>query len=217
MIKIDHTVAPSIEQWKAVIRGARNPFNSWDRSDSREKYVPLWDEKLFDLGDKDKTLLNRLANAGDDHGKFLRMLPVITDITADFTFWKQLDTYKVGTVSDSCSTMHTILNDPFSIDNFNCSSAKSVEYISQTVDHLNVLREEYFNQTDDDGRKKIWQAVIENLPMSYLQKRTWFANYQVLRRIFYARSNHKLSDWHDFCTWIMTLPYAKELILGEME
>ena len=217
MIIIDHTVAPSVEQWKAVIRGARNPFNSWDKSDSKEEFVPLWDEELFKLGDKDKTLLNRLANAGDDHGKFMRMLPVITDIKADFTFFKQLDTYKIGTVSDSCSTMHTILNEPFKMEDFNASSNDSKRLLQFTIEGLNKLRERYFKTSDDDEMKKIWKAVIENLPMSYMQKRTWSTNYQVLRRIYNARKNHKLSDWHDFCAWIESLPYARSLILGEME
>lgn len=213
MIKIENVVTPSPEQWEAVIMGCRNPFNSWKKSDSE------WNVEhpdIFYVGKKDLTLMNRLANAGDDHGKFLRMLPVIMDITAPFYWWKQLDTYKIGTVSDSCSTMHMLTARPFEHGDF------SFDYCGEEIENaymgvLNRLWEHWNDQKDEEEKKKIWYMINELLPNCYNQKRTWSANYQTLKHIYHARKNHKLQEWHDFCDWILTLPHAKELILGEME
>ena len=213
MIKIENVVIPSIEQWKAVVNGVRNPFNSWDKSDTD------WDsasELGVPLGEKDLTLMNRLANAGDDHGKFMRMLPVMVDITAPFYFWKQLDTYKIGTVSDSCSTMHMLTARPFEHGDF------SFDYCGEGIENaymgvLNRMWEHWNDQKDEEEKKKIWYMINELLPNCYNQTRTWSANYQTLKHIYHARKNHKLNEWHDFCDWIETLPYAKELIIGETE
>ena len=214
MIKIENVVLPSIEQWQAVTRSVRNPYNSWSRADT------FWGDADpscdIHLGKNDLTLMNRLANAGDDHGKFMRMLPVIVDITAPFYWWKQLDTYKIGTVSDSCSTMHMLTSRPFEHRDF------SFDYCGEEIENaymgvLNRLWEHWNDQKDEEEKKKIWYMINELLPNCYNQKRTWSANYQTLKHIYHSRKNHKLGEWHDFCDWIETLPYAKELILGEME
>ena len=155
MIKIENVVIPSIEQWKAVVNGVRNPFNSWDKSDTD------WDsasELGVPLGEKDLTLMNRLANAGDDHGKFMRMLPVMVDITAPFYFWKQLDTYKIGTVSDSCSTMHMLTARPFEHGDF------SFDYCGEGIENaymgvLNRMWEHWNDQKDEEEKKKIWYMI----------------------------------------------------------
>lgn len=211
MIKIENTVSPSPEQWEAVVRGVRNPFNSWDKGDS---YLDDYDY-YFNMGKKDLTLMNRLANAGDDHGKFMRMLPVTVDITAPFFWWKQMDTYKVGTVADSCSTMHRLLAEPFKKEDFSIEHLPD-ETIEKYVDIFNTLRDGYINTKDNDEKQKYWDIVNALLPNCYNQRRTWFANYQVLKHIYNSRKNHKLKEWHDFCDWIETLPYAKEIILGDM-
>jgi len=213
MIKIENRVIPSPEQWEAVVMGCRNPFNSWKKSDSE------WNVEhpdIFYVGKKDLTLMNRLANAGDDHGKFMRMLPVIADVTAPHFWWPEMDQYKVGTVTDSCSKMHTLLQKEFTLDDFSYSdlTKKTTE---QTIQRLNFLRDKYLKEDDEQMKKFIWRGVLEMLPLSYNQKRTWSGNYQVLKRIYWARKDHKLSEWREFTNWILTLPYATELILGEME
>lgn len=222
MIKIDNTVTPSGEQWEAVVRGVRNPFNSWDRSDSRWDRSWEWvdnDHQVvkvndrFNIGKADMTLMTKLANAGDDHGKFLRMLPVICDIEAP-TFWLlQLDTYKLGTVSDSCSKMHTITNRDFELSDFCFEDMddESLPSLADTIKDLNVCRSMY-NVTKN---QKYWNSIMLMLPQSYMQRRTWSANYQTLRHIYNGRKNHKLYGWHQFCDWIKTLPYAQELICGD--
>ena len=211
MIKIENVVVPGPGVWAAVIRGVRNPFNSWEKSDSEWKHPDI-----YCVGENDLALMTRLSKAGDDHGKFMRMLPVIVDITAPFYWWKQLDTYKVGTVSDSCSTMHTLTARPFRLDDF------SFDYIGEAVgqsyvDMLNNLWGFWYSAANEEEKQDIWYKINEMLPNCYNQKRTWSANYQTLKHIYHARKNHKLGEWHDFCHWIETLPYAKELILGEME
>ena len=215
MIKIENVVCPSEQQWEAIIRGVRNPFNSHDKSDSEWVAYPTYG-KVFDIGKKDLTLMNRLANAGDDHGKFMRMLPVIADVTAPHFWWPELDQYRIGVVTNSCSKMHTLLQKEFTLDDFSYSdlTKKTTE---QTIQRLNFLRDKYLKEDDERMKKVIWRGVLEMLPLSYNQKRTWSGNYQVLKRIYWARKDHKLQEWHDFCDWILTLPYAKELILGEME
>lgn len=214
MIKIENVVTPSPEQWEAVIRGVRNPFNSWAKSDT--KYTDSdYDKHTITVGKNDLTLMNRLANAGDDHGKFMRMLPVIVgSLKAPFYFWKQLDTYKIGTVADSCSTMHMLTARPFEHGDF------SFDYCGEEIENaymgvLNRMWEHWNDQKDEEEKKKIWYMINEFLPNCYNQVRTWSANYQTLKHIYHARKNHKLKEWHDFCDWIETLPYAKELIVGE--
>ena len=216
MIKIENVVTPSDKQWEAVIRGVRNPFNSWEKADSEWvlEHNTLY-RKTLKIGEKDLTLMNRLANAGDDHGKFMRMLPVIVDITAPFYWWKQLDTYKIGTVSDSCSTMHTLTSRPFKEEDFSFDyGGEAVAKIF--VDAFNEMWKLWY-RAEGEEKQKLWYTINEMLPNCYNQKRTWSANYQTLKHIYHARKNHKLGEWHDFCDWIETLPYAKELIIGEME
>lgn len=211
MIKIENVVTPSDEQWEAVTRSVRNPYNSWSKSDT------FWEDAdpscAILIGENDLTLMKRLANAGDDHGKFMRMLPVIVDITAPFYWWKQLDTYKIGTVSDSCSTMHMLTARPFKVEDF--SFDYSGEEISKTfVAMLNDLWA-LWSISEGEDKQKIWYTINEMLPNCYNQKRTWSANYQTLKHIYHARKNHKLGEWKTFTDWIATLPYAKELIIGE--
>jgi len=214
MIKIENVVSPSIDQWKAVVTGVRNPFNSWDKSDT------VWNTenpKDTYLGEKDLALMARLANAGDDHGKFMRMLPVIMDITAPHYWWPEMDQYKVGTCTDSCSKMHTLLAKPFELDDFEYNSITKCTLL-QTIRNLNFLRDRYINgDLDEYTKKAAWQSILEQLPMGYMQKRTWSGNYQVLKHIYHARKDHKLQEWRDFCDGLKYLPYAKELIIGEEE
>lgn len=212
MIKIENIVTPSSEQWETVTRSVRNPFNSWEKSDSKYDWN-YENAREFKVGENDLTLMKRLANAGDDHGKFMRMLPVIVDITAPFYWWKQLDTYKIGTVSDSCSTMHMLTARPFKAEDF--SFDYGGEEISKTfVAMLNDLWT-LWSISDGEDKQKIWYTINEMLPNCYNQKRTWSANYQTLKHIYHARKNHKLGEWKTFTDWIATLPYAKELIIGE--
>ena len=215
MIKIENAVTPSVEQWEAVVRGTRNPFNSWSRADSEIVVKDGGIRREFVLGENDLNLMKRLAKAGDDHGKFMRMLPVIVDITAPFYWWKQLDTYKIGTVSDSCSTMHTLTSRAFKVEDFSFDyGGEAVAKIF--VDAINGVWELWF-RAEGEEKQKLWYTINEMLPNCYNQTRTWSANYQTLKHIYHARKNHKLREWRDFCEWIETLPYAKELIIGEME
>lgn len=204
MIKFSDT---EVYGWGASIRGARNPMNSWEKSDSH-----LYRAGVV-LGENDMNLLKRLATAGDDHGKFARMIIVSVDITAPEYWWSQADTYKIGTAANSCSKMHKIHErdltpDDFSKEYLNCESLSSLK---RTIDQINRCRAIYV----ETGEKAYWYNMIQLLPMCYNQKRTWQANYQVLKHIYQARKNHKLNEWRDFCKWIETLPYAKELIIGE--
>ena len=219
MITIEHGDTYS---WEAAVRGMRNPKNSWNRSDS------IFAEGHTELGENDLELMNLLANAGPDHGKFLRMIGVSCDITGPLYWWKEMDTYKVGTVADSCSTMHKLAAKEFELSDFsnehltdNCLMA-----LSCIVDILNHLRSLYleWDSIPTDQRelfdpnihckKDVWWQMIQLLPSSYNQKRTWTANYAVLRNIYRARKDHKLDEWHTFCDWIELLPYS-ELITGK--
>lgn len=206
--------------WEPAVRGMRNPLNSWARSDSS------WDGGEYHIGKNDLALMQKLAAAGNDHGKFLRMITVICDISAPLYWWKEMDTYKVGTVANSCSTMHKIAAKEFTRDDFSCEHLADDEeclielpgkdtyatvggVLGLTINALNTCRTLY-NQT---GNKKYWYQMIQLLPSSYNQRRTWAANYAVLRNICHARKDHKLDEWHTFCHWITELPYAKELII----
>ena len=199
--------------WEAAIRGMRNPKNSWSKSDSRWSSP---DENgtgapRFIVGENDLKLASALANSGADDGKFLRMIHVQLDVTAPLYWHKEADQYKVGTVTDSCSTMHKIHAKEFTLDDFSHEHLYSPMHdLKPTVDLLNVYRERFLETKD----KADWWQLIQLLPSSYNQRRTWDLNYAVLRNIYRARRNHKIDEWHTLCDWIETLPYAKELICG---
>ena len=195
----------SVMNFENAIRGARNPLNSWAKSDS------CYDENgNYILGENDLSLAVRLCKSGSDHRKFVRMIFVSVDINAPLYWWKEYDTYKVGTVANSCSTMHKIHSKPFSLDDMSTDrmddASKAV--MQQVVDRLEALRLEY-NETKD---KSLWYSMIQLLPSSYNQMRTCTLNYETLINIYHARRSHKLDEWHVFCDWIESLPYAKELI-----
>ena len=234
MIKIENVVLPSPEQWKAIIMGARNPLNSWSKSDSRfdeeEDFDPDDYEIGFKLGDNDCSLMTKLAKAGTDHRKFMRMITVYTDITAPLYWWKEFDTYKVGTVANSCSTMHKIHSKEFALDDFShehlyWAGNGGVDSIVECADNhwltatgvmelvistLNLFRERYLKTNNKDD----WWQMIQLLPSSYNQKRTVVLNYEVLANMYKSRKNHKLDEWRDFCKWVEMLPYS-ELITGK--
>lgn len=232
MIKIENVVAPSTEQWGAIIRGCRNPMNSWGKSDSyypeEYRYGDLPSDAV-DIGDNDLNLMKRLCSAGTDHRKFMRMITVYVDITAPLYWLKEMDQYKVGTVSNSCSTMHKIHAKEFTLGDFSCehlgddwNDRKNLvdyngEYFNTPlnvmrwiIEVLNNYRDLYLETKD----KKYWYEMIQLLPSSYNQRRTYLLNYEVLANIYKSRRNHKLNEWHEFCDWIETLPYS-ELITGE--
>ena len=197
--------------WEAAIRGMRNPKNSWSKSDSRWSSPDEngTDTPMFIVGENDLKLASALANSGTDDGKFLRMIHVQLDVTAPLYWFKEADQYKVGTVTDSCSTMHKIHSKEFTLDDFSHEHLYSpLHDLKPTVDLLNVYRERFLDTKD----KEDWWQLIQLLPSSYNQRRTWDLNYAVLRNIYHARRNHKIDEWHTLCNWIETLPYAKELI-----
>lgn len=199
--------------FQAAIRGMRNPKNSWEKGDSTFELDT--DEKgvqTIDLGPADLKLASALANSGPDDGKFLRMIHVQLDVTAPLYWWKEADQYKVGTVTDSCSTMHKIHSKKFTLDDFSHEHLNVVsnDYLKDTVHQLNICRQDFIRTKD----KEDWWQLIQLLPSSYNQRRTWDLNYAVLRNIYHARRNHKLDEWHTLCDWIETLPYAEELICG---
>ena len=199
--------------WEAAIRGMRNPKNSWSKSDSRwsSPNENGTDAPMFIVGENDLKLASALANSGTDDGKFLRMIHVQLDVTAPLYWFKEADQYKVGTVTDSCSTMHKIHSKEFTLDDFSHEHLYSpLHDLKPTVDLLNVYRERFLDTKD----KEDWWQLIQLLPSSYNQRRTWDLNYAVLRNIYHARRNHKIDEWHTLCDWIETLPYAKELICG---
>lgn len=213
--------------WEEAIRGMRNPMNSWDKSDSetitavlknREispgvtetYYAPC--EPYINVGPNDLKLMKKLVKAGTDHRKFMRMITVYVDITAPLYWWKEFDTYKVGTVANSCSTMHKIADKEFTMDDFSCEHLciASRDCLTYTIEQLNWCRERFLESND----KGCWWQMIQLLPSSYNQKRTVQLNYEVLANIYKSRKNHKLDEWLNLCSWIKTLPYS-ELITGE--
>ena len=232
MIKIENVVLPSPEQWKAIIIGARNPLNSWSKSDSQFGEAADFDpddyECSFKLGDNDYSLMTKLAKAGTDHRKFMRMITVYADITAPLYWWKEFDTYKVGTVANSCSTMHKIAAKEFTLEDFSCEHLNddhascevnggdhfyplsALDVLKITIDTLNYWRRRYLATKNKDD----WWQMIQLLPSSYNQKRTVMLNYEALANMYKSRKNHKLDEWRDFCKWIETLPYS-ELITGK--
>lgn len=230
MIKVEHVVLASPEQMEFIIEGMRNPMNSWEKSDSYENYEVEYDEETgaeihhpyYRVGAGDIALMKRLANAGTDYRKFMRMMPVYVRITAPLYWWKEFDTYKVGTVANSCSTMHKIAEKKFEYEDFSTDMlmVSGTEHIMKLIVHLNKLREAYLNYDtwDNNGFKKpskkdLWWQLIQLLPSSYNQTRNVMMNYEVLANIYKSRKDHKLDEWCDFCKWIEELPYS-ELICG---
>lgn len=221
MIKIENV---ELMGWEAAIRGMRNPMNSWDKSDSgwyltgtpgtnpaaaNDKYL----REKYCIGDNDLDLMKRLAKAGTDHRKFMRMITVYLDITAPLYWWKEFDTYKVGTVANSCSTMHKIAGKEFEMSDFSCEHMKptSIKIMHDVIDILNKYRADYNNpEAEKLGVKKdYWWQMIQILPSSYNQRRTVMLNYEVLANIYKSRKDHKLDEWRIFCGWIETLPYSE--------
>lgn len=240
MIKIEKT---DIHGWEAAIRGARNSFNSWDKSDSAACYFcrdndtnpgfcddGLYDKTIvlsnpdgscFEIGPNDQKLMKRLAKAGPSHAKYRRFITVTMDVTGPLYWWKEMDTYKVGTVGNSCSTMHTIADKEFELEDFSCEHLISDEPIptrvysakdmmEATVANLNLFRRLYLDTKD----KKYWWQMIQLLPSSYNQKRTLLVNYEVLANLYHQRKEHKLDEWRTFCEWIKGLPMS-EIITGK--
>ena len=230
MLKIEKTVTASPEQWEIIIEGMRNPMNSWGKMDS----IP--DEYFgpgFYIGENDHNLMMRLANGGPVHAKYRRMIPVWVTLTAPLYWWKEFDTYKVGTVANSCSTMHKIQAKKFTLEDFSCEHLGVtvpaelndgeevfqnlwVESLKRTIEDLNIARDFYNREQNADLKKKYWWQMIQLLPTSYNQKRTVMLNYEVLHNIYFSRKDHKLAEWHVFCDWIKELPYS-EIIIGEKE
>lgn len=240
MIKLENT---EVMGWEAAIRGMRNPLNSWNQSDSGwdastfhldKNYITVMPEHFsgscYELGLNDKNLMERLRNAGTDHRKFMRMITVYIDITAPLYWWKEFDTYKVGTVANSCSTMHKIAAKEFTLEDFShehlidsfdetwdiaagdeCRSTP-LDILYTVSNALNIYREKYLETKD----KKYWWQMIQLLPSSYNQRRTVMLNYEVLANIYKSRKSHKLDEWHVFCDWVKELPYS-ELITGEFD
>ena len=229
MLKIKNT---EVLGWEAAIRGMRNPKNSWEKSDS---YFIDRDGDMYDIcgnnapfygddngngdsiGKNDLDLMTRLRNAGTDHRKFMRMITVYLDITAPLYWWKEFDTYKVGTVANSCSTIHKIADKEFTLDDFSHEHLfkddemqTNTDVLEFVIDALNFARVDYLETKD----KNYWWQMIQLLPSSYNQRRTVMLNYEVLANIYKSRRNHKLDEWHTLCDWIKTLPYS-ELITGE--
>lgn len=203
MIKIERGCVMNMEN---AIRGARNPMNSWARSDSFTDA-----EGNFVFGANDLDLACRLAHAGSDHRKFLRQIIVSVDITAPLYWWKEFDTYKVGTVANSCSTMHKIHSKPFERSDFSCDKMDdgALAVLDSVIAYMEGERLAF---CDDKKNKQAWFNIIQTLPSSYNQMRTVTLNYENLINIYYARRFHKLDEWHVLCDWIMTLPYAQQLI-----
>lgn len=212
MLEIIKTVLPSPEQWEIIIEGMRNPKNSWDKMDSYGTHIEdpeTLETAPFEyfIGENDADLMMRLAKGGPVHGKYRRMIPVFLTINAPLYWWKEFDTYKVGTVANSCSTMHKIHAKEFTLDDF---SHDHLDFLDESalatlVRILNVNRRDYLQYKD----KAFWWNMIQLLPSSYNQKRTVMLNYEVLHNIYHSRKNHKLDEWHVFCGWIEQLPYSE--------
>jgi hypothetical protein len=221
MIKLENVVLASPEQMNFVIEGMRNPMNSWGKSDSHNCKqnssfcMECECNKIgYRLGENDISLMQRLSNAGTEHRKYMRMMPVYVRITAPLYWWKEADTYKVGTVANSCSTMHKIAEKEFTLGDFSTEHFRwiSERCLKDTIDVLNGYRNDYIRTKDKD----YWWQMIRLLPSSYNQTRNVMLNYEVLANIYRQRKNHKLDEWREVCKWIENLPYS-ELITGEEE
>ena len=211
MIKVENV---EVYGWEAAIRGMRNPMNSWEKSDSHpQDWCEIGEEICcgYHVGENDLALMRKLAASGPDHGKFLRMITVTLDIIAPLYWWKEADTYSIGVVKNSCSTMHKIQAKEFTLDDFSHEylNEKSLYMLNDTIQYLNAVREAFIETKD----KHYWWQMIQLLPSSYNQRRTVQLNYAVLKNIYHARRNHKLDEWNLFCGWIERLPYS-ELITG---
>ena len=230
MIKLEHTVLSSPEQMQFVIEGMRNPMNSWDKSDSVECYANgncqgICNENKIGLcvGDNDHHLMQKLSYAGTDHRKFMRMMPVYVRITAPLYWWKEADTYKIGTVANSCSTMHKIQENEFTLDDFSHEHIVCHTTLDYIIQELNCWRSRYIQYDEDEtvginlgmSKKDIWWQMIQLLPSSYNQTRNVMLNYEVLSNMYHSRKNHKLDEWREFCKWIENLPYAELIIRRE--
>lgn len=238
MIKLENVVLDSPEQMEFIIEGMRNPMNSWEKSDtcfSDESCVNCYDNQrdLCDkdsffrkdekLGENDHSLMQRLSNAGTEHRKYMRMMPVYVRITAPLYWWKEFDTYKIGTVANSCSTMHKIQEKEFTLDDFSHEhlDIRTRKILEETIKALNDYRNIYINYNPDDfeikgcpSKKDIWWQLIQLLPSSYNQTRNIMLNYEVLANIYRQRKGHKLDEWREVCKWIESLPYS-EMITGK--
>lgn len=214
MIKLENVVLANSGQMEVIIEGMRNPMNSWDKSDSYAWHEYRSGNEHFKLGYNDHSLMQRLSNAGTEHRKYMRMMPVYVRITAPLYWWKEFDTYKVGTVANSCSTMHKIQDKEFTLDDFSTEHFRwiSERCLKDTIDVLNGYRNDYIRTKDKD----YWWQMIQLLPSSYNQTRNVMLNYEVLANIYRQRKNHKLDEWREVCKWIESLPYS-ELITGEEE
>lgn len=217
MIEIENV---DVYGWQAAIRGMRNSWNSWNDSDSRFHICAMPGKTTYaEIGSNDLALMKKLAAAGSDERKFMRMITVTSDVIAPLYWWKEYDTYKIGTVANSCSTVHTIAKQEFTLDDFSHEhlfddAEQGTEFLREskyTIAALNAARKRYL-QTKN---KKYWWQIIQLLPSSYNQRRTVQLNYEVLLKIYRARKNHKLDEWRTFCCWIETLPYMSEFLGGE--
>lgn len=246
MIKLENVVLASPEQMKFIIRGMRNPMNSWAKSDTCFADVPcvncyydqrnLCDKDSFfrkdeKLGSNDHSLMQRLSNAGTEHRKYMRMMPVYVRITAPLYWWKEFDTYKIGTVANSCSTMHKIAEKEFTLEDFSCEHIcirQSMDILKEIIDALNVFRDVYLNGGNlryENGDikcyskkdKEIWWQMIQLLPSSYNQTRNVMLNYEILANIHRQRKNHKLDEWREVCKWIESLPYSELITVDSRE
>lgn len=221
MIKFENVVLASPEQMEFIIEGMRNPMNSWKKSDSHID-SDLYSLDNIEIGSNDLSLMQRLSNAGTEHRKYMRMMPVYVRITAPLYWWKEFDTYKVGTVTNSCSTMHKIAEKEFTLEDFSCEHLNRIGTSSlwDIINILNISRTLYLEGGDYKGEhyyakdKQVWWQIIQLLPSSYNQTRNVMLNYEVLANIYRQRKNHKLDEWREFCKWIESLPYS-ELITGK--
>lgn len=242
MIKLENVVLASPEQMKFIIEGMRNPMNSWEKSDtcfSDESCVNcyynqrnLCDKDSFfrkdeKIGSNDHSLMQRLSNAGTEHRKYMRMMPVYVRITAPLYWWKEFDTYKIGTVANSCSTIHKIAEKEFTLEDFSCEhlTNSAMKVFNESIRELNFWRDAFNCKSDDERnlyfansswndtyiptKKDCWWQMIQLLPSSYNQTRNVMLNYEVLANIYRQRKNHKLDEWREFCKWIETLPYSE--------
>lgn len=246
MIKLENVVLASPEQMEFIIEGMRNPMNSWEKSNSGYgcdsglcsghcAFSPEWcgNTQRYVLGENDRSLMQRLAKAGTDHRKFMRMMPVYVRITAPLYWWKEFDTYKVGTVANSCSTMHKIQAKEFTVDDFSCDhlTKSTMKLFNESIRELNFWKDAFNCKSDEERnlyfansgwndtyiptKKECWWQMIQLLPSSYNQTRNVMLNYEVLANIYHSRKNHKLDEWREFCKWIETLPYSELITVEE--
>lgn len=227
MIKLENVVLASPEQMEFIIEGMRNPMNSWEKSNSGYgcdsglclghcAFSPEWcgNTQRYVLGENDYTLMQKLSKAGTDHRKFMRMMPVYVRITAGHTWWGEFDTYKVGTVRNSCSKMHKIHIMGFELDSFDHEGIDEVGGVAvETFDNVRATLTWLAKKFNETKEKKYWRAIIELLPMGFHLTANVMLNYEVLANIYHSRKNHKLEEWQEFCEWIESLPYS-ELITG---